>query len=62
MIVQKEGVLECPLKEETDVLYRELMENVNEKVDTAPSPSTHVSEDLIFSILRSIHSAGFILY
>ena len=43
VIVQREGVLECSLREGTDVSYRELMDGVNEKMDAVPVPSTHVS-------------------
>ena len=40
VIVQREGVLECPLAP-SDVSYKELMDSVNDKVDAVPVPSTH---------------------
>ena len=43
IIVQREGVLECPLKK-GDISYKELMDTVNEKMDAVPLPSTHVSD------------------
>mmetsp|Transcript_14762 Transcript_14762/g.26680 ORF Transcript_14762/g.26680 Transcript_14762/m.26680 type:complete len:356 (+) Transcript_14762:173-1240(+) len=41
VIVQREGVAECELREGKDVSYRVLMEGVTEKMDAVPLPSTH---------------------
>ena len=41
VIVQREDVLECPLKEGKDVSYSDLMKNVQQKIEAVPLPSTH---------------------
>lgn len=43
VIVQREGVLVCDLRDGMDVSYRELMDDTKGGMDAVPVPSTHVS-------------------